>query len=57
MEENMSWWAILLWCMAGYLFIGFLVSLLLMQTPYSDNGILLIIALWPLFVIGLLTGG
>jgi len=53
----MSWWAILLWCMAGYLFIGFLVSLLLMQTPYSDNGILLIIALWPLFVIGLLTGG
>lgn len=40
-----------------YAAIGALVATALMQTPYSDNGWLIIFALWPLFVLGMLGYG
>ncbi len=44
---------IVLWCIGGYLAIGVLMTMLLSQTPYSDNGWIITTLLWPLFVIGL----
>lgn len=47
---------IFLWCVAAYVALGIGTAMLLSQTPYSDNGWLVIIALWPLFLFGLLFG-
>lgn len=41
---------IFLICVGVYLAIGILVTLVLSQTPYADNGWLRMTALWPLFV-------
>ena len=47
----MSWLAIIGISIGAYLAIGCLVAFVFMQTPYADNGFLLIMALWPLFVL------
>lgn len=53
----MSWWTIALIIGGVYLLIGCILATMLMQTPYADNGYLIIMALWPLFLLGILTGG
>jgi hypothetical protein len=45
-----------LWIVGGYLVVGVLVATLLMQTPYADNGAILITLLWPLFILGMFFG-
>jgi hypothetical protein len=41
---------ILLWVVGVYLVIGAVVAWILSETPYSGNGWLIIILLWPVFV-------
>jgi len=49
-----SWLAIIAIAAGAYLAIGCLVAIVLIQTPYADNGFVVIMALWPLFVVGML---
>lgn len=39
-----------------YLALGIGMSVLLYQTPYRDNGAIVITLLWPLFLWGILRG-
>jgi hypothetical protein len=41
----------LAWMAGGYLVLGILTTVLLSQTPYSDNGMIVIAPLWPLFLL------
>lgn len=45
-----------LWCIAIYVALGIGVTVLLSQTPYSDNAWWLTTLLWPLFLWSLLFG-
>ena len=46
----MELWAWILIAIGIYLAIGIAVAFVFMQTPYAENGFLIIMALWPLFV-------
>lgn len=46
----MSWWIILLLIAGGYLAIGIVFAVLLLQTPYGDNPLWVMIVFWPLFL-------
>lgn len=47
---------IALWFAAGYLVLGILMTVVLSQTPYSDNAWWLTTLLWPLFLFALIFG-
>lgn len=47
---------IFLWCVAAYIALGIVTVYIASQTPYSENGWLTIIALWPLFIWGIFFG-
>lgn len=47
----MHWYYWLLLAMAIYLVLGVISATIFMQTPYAVNGWLVLLLLWPLFVI------
>lgn len=46
--------SIILACVAVYLVVGIATAVFFMQTPYQDDGWLLMVFLWPLYWIALL---
>jgi len=48
----MGWWIILLLAVAIYLSIGVAMTFFLMQTPYAENPLWMLLLLWPLFLFG-----
>jgi len=48
----MSWWLIVLLALAIYLSIGVAMTFFLMQTPYAENPLWMLLLLWPLFLLG-----
>lgn len=49
----MTWWVWVLIALGAYFAIGALIATILMQTPYSENGWLQIMLLWPLYVLAI----
>ncbi len=47
----MTWYYWLLLAVGIYLALGVIAATLFSQTPYAANGLLVLVLLWPLFVI------
>lgn len=46
----MSWWHWVLIGIGVYLALGIVMTFVLLQTPYAENPLWLMILLWPLFL-------